>query len=378
MTMVGRSLHDVVRKVGPARARATHLAMRQALRGIEKFCAADAIDASLSRPGLLTVSNGPDQDVRIQQDLAAAERLGLDDFVPLTGRECQQMVRSERLRMGHLEQDALLLDPAALSWGLRLAAQRRGVRVFEHTPASHVAERGGRIEVRTPYGTIRADRGLIATNAYAHAIPALRRHIFTVYAHIIVTRPLTAAQWERVGWQRRMGVEDKRIFPHFCRPTPDGRILWGGRDAPFSAGGPNPRRDQNARVFRRLEETFRWTFPQLADVDIDRGWAGPVCGCVNCFATAGFLDRSRRLAYALGYAGHGVGQSYLVGKVIRGLLLDRASDLMDLPMVTKPPIRLPPGLLRSGLLRLSGRALQRADDRGWPSPLARVALRALQ
>lgn len=43
---------------------------------------------------------------------------------------------SEQLRMGHFEQEALLLDPAALAWGLRLAAQRRGVRIFGQTPRS--------------------------------------------------------------------------------------------------------------------------------------------------------------------------------------------------------------------------------------------------
>lgn len=102
--------------------------------------------------GLLTVSNGPEQDVRIRQDLAA-ERLGLDDFVPLTGRECQDLVDSERLRMGHFERDALLLDPAALAWGLRLAAQRRGVRIFEQTPAAHLASTDGRPEGLTPDGT---------------------------------------------------------------------------------------------------------------------------------------------------------------------------------------------------------------------------------
>jgi len=37
MTMVGRSLHDLVRKVGVARARATYLAMVRALRRIEAF-----------------------------------------------------------------------------------------------------------------------------------------------------------------------------------------------------------------------------------------------------------------------------------------------------------------------------------------------------
>jgi glycine/D-amino acid oxidase-like deaminating enzyme len=380
MTMVGRNVHDLVRKVGVTRAKATHLAMRQTLRDIESFCAAEGIDADLTHPGVLTVSNGPEQDVRIRQDLAAAQRLGLDDFRPLSGQECQDFVRSDRLRMGHYERDSLLVDPAALTWGLRRAAERRGVRIAERTPVQDVpVVRGGRAELHTPFGTVRADRVLIATNAYAHAIPALRRFIFTIYAHIIVTQPLTAAQWARVGWERRMGVEDKRIYPHFHRPTPDGRILWGGRDAPFSAEGPNPLREQNARIFRRLEETFRWTFPQLSDVAIDRGWAGPVCGTVNCFASAGFLGRSGHLAYALGYAGHGVGPSHLMGRIVAGLLLGSSSDVLDLPMVTKRPVPLPPGPLRGGLLKSAERVLQRADDQGGDaSPLVRLALRALQ
>src|SRR6266700_1319997 len=98
MTMVGRSLHDLVRKVGAARARATHLAMRQALRDIESFCVTEGIDADVTRPGVLTVSNGREQDVRIRQDLKAAERLDLDDFSALSGAECTNLVRSERLR----------------------------------------------------------------------------------------------------------------------------------------------------------------------------------------------------------------------------------------------------------------------------------------
>ena len=380
MTMVGRNVHDLVRKVGVTRAKATHLAMRQTLQDIEGFCAAEGIDADITRPGVLTVSNGPEQDVRIRQDLTAAERLGLDDFRPLSGPECQDLVRSERIRMGHFEDDSLLVDPAALAWGLRRAAERRGVRIFEQTPVAELTEvRGRGPQARTPFGTVRADRMLIATNAYAHAIPALRRFIFTIYAYIIVTEPLTPAQWRRVGWEQQMGIEDKRIYPHFHRPTPDGRILWGGRDAPFSAEGPNPRRESDPRIFRRLEETFRWTFPQLQDVAIDRGWAGPVCGTINCFASAGFLGRSQRLAYALGYAGHGVGPSHLVGRIARDLLLGSHSDLLDLPMVTKRPVPLPPGPLRSGMLGLAERVLQRADDQGSDaSSLVRLALRVLQ
>lgn len=380
MTLISRNLHDLVRKVGPQRARATHLAARETLHEIVELAAKEKIAAAIANPGVLTVSNGPEQDVRIRQDLDAASRLGLDDFRELSGAECREMVHSDRLRCGHFEEDSLLLDPAALARGLRDAALRRGVRIFEGTPVDGLADLGGRrVEARTPFGTVHADRGLLATNAYAHAEPALRRFIFTIYAYIVVTEPLTAAQWGAVGWSQGMGIEDKRVMPHFHRPTPDGRILWGGRDAPLSHQGPNRRRDRDPRIFRRLEETFRWTFPQLADVRIDRGWAGPVCGTLNCFASIGWLSTSERVAYALGYAGHGVGPSHLAAKIVRDLMLNRQTDLLDLPLVTKRPLPLPPGPLRWPVMELGQRILQRSDDVGTAEGfLTRLALRGLQ
>ena len=45
---------------------------------------------------------------------------------------------------------------------------------------------------------------------------------------------------------------DPPILTHFHRPTPDGRILWGGRDAPYAPEGPNRARDRNEYAFGRL------------------------------------------------------------------------------------------------------------------------------
>jgi glycine/D-amino acid oxidase-like deaminating enzyme len=175
-----------------------------------------------------------------------------------------------------------------------------------------------------------------------------------------------------------MGIEDKRVMPHFHRPTADGRILWGGRDAPFSAKGPE-RVDGQPWVFSRLTETFRWTFPQLADVKIASGWAGPVCGTVNCFASTGWLGGRSRIAYSVGYSGHGVGPTHLAAQILRDLLLDRPTELLDLPMVTKKPMLLPPSPIRWAFLGASQRMLQRSDDVGDDrGVLMRLALRALQ
>ncbi|MGA8361403.1 MAG: FAD-binding oxidoreductase [Candidatus Dormiibacterota bacterium] len=378
MTMVGRSLHDLVRKVGLESAKAIHGAMVQTLADIERFCATEGIDADVTRPGLLTVSNGPEQDVRIRQDLLAVSRLGLDDLVPLSATDCRSLVAAEGVRGGHFEANALLVDPAALALGLAAAAESRGVVVYEHTPMARFEVTGSALIVHTGRGSVRADRGLLANNAYAHEVPRIRRFLFTICASMICTEPLTAAQWSRVGWERGMGIEDRRVMPHFHRPTPDGRILWGGRDAPVSSIGPDPRRDRDPRVFRRLEETFRQTFPQLEDVRISDGWGGPVAATVRCLPTVGWLRRGR-LAYALGYSGHGVGPSALLARVVADLLLERDTEHLALPFVTRRPVTLPPGPLRWPLLSAAQRVLQAADDSGGArGPIGRAMVRILQ
>jgi hypothetical protein len=74
-----------------------------------------------------------------------------------------------------------------------------------------------------------------------------------------------------------------------------------------------------------------------------------------------------------------VGPSHLAGRIVRDLLLGTQSELLDLPMVSKRPVPLPPGPLRGGMLGLAERVLQHADDQGSDaSPLVRLALRILQ
>ena len=379
MTMVGRNIAQLMRRVGRERARAQYLAMVDSIQELQAFCQREGIDAQITAPGLLTVSNGPEQDIRIKKDLDAAERLGLTGFHAVDRAACQALVRSDVVRCGHWEDTSLLVDPAALVRGMKDAALRRGVRIYEGTRVDQLEDVGGRVEARTARGTVTAERGLIATNAYAHSIPAVRRFIFTIYAYITLTERLSDEQWARVGWEGRMGIEDKRIMPHFHRPTADGRILWGGRDAPFSPAGPDPRFDRDPRCFARLEETFRWTFPQLYDVKMTHGWAGPVCGTINIMASIRWL-KGERLLYALGYAGHGVGPSFLAGKIVRDLMLDRKTELTGLPMATLKPTPLPPGPLRAIMLKATQGVLMTVDDTGGRGggPLARAALRMLQ
>ena len=112
---------------------------------------------------------------------------------------------------------------------------------------------------------------------------------------------------------------------------------------------------------------------------LEHAWGGPVCGTVKAMGAIRWLA-GRRLLYALGYAGHGVGPSHLAGKIVRDLLLSRHTDLLALPMATERPLPLPPEPLRGAVLATAQRALQRLDDSGGQAGgrIARMALRVLQ
>ena len=378
MPLVHRSLADLARTLGDTDARALHRAAVGAVHSLRDFVERERIDCDLMPTGMLVVSNGPEQDARLDAELATAARLGLDGMRPLDRAAVQAEIHSETLRRGIAEDACVLVNPAKLVRGLKDVATRLGVAVHEGTPVSAVRQDGTGVTVDTPGGKVRADRALLAANAYGTGFPELRRWVLPFYSYIILTRRLTPEEWARIGWTGRQGVEDRRSFLHYPRPTIDGRILWGGRDAAYHPDGPKPDYDRDARIFRRMQETFRWTFPQLGDMVFEYQWGGPIGVTARFIPASGWLAGGR-VAYGFGYNGHGVAGTHLNGQVLRDLLLGRRTDLTELAIVKKKPIAFPPGVLRDTMVRASVRALQRCDDEGRPArePLILRALNRL-
>jgi glycine/D-amino acid oxidase-like deaminating enzyme len=224
-------------------------------------------------------------------------------------------------------------------------------------------EGGGQVTVFTPKGKITAQRAVLAANAYSTQIPALSRYVMPFYSYILLTEPLTDEQWSRVGWTGREGMEDRRVFLHYFRPTVDGRMMWAGRDAPYRPNGPDPQYDRDDRVFKRLEETFAWTFPQLGDVKVAYRWGGPVGVTGTFLPSAGWL-KGGRTAYAFGFCGHGVAITNLVAMAMRDLILERDTDYSRLAIVGKKPLNLGPRLIRDPMTRAMIRHQLEQDDIG--------------
>jgi glycine/D-amino acid oxidase-like deaminating enzyme len=181
---------------------------------------------------------------------------------------------------------------------------------------------------------------------------------------VIATAPLSAANWASVRWHERFGITDAGNQFHYYRPTPDGRILFGGWDATYHAGGRvDERFEQRPATHRRLARHLVETFPQLDGVEITHAWGGPIDSTSRFTPTFGTAMHGK-LGWAVGFTGLGVGASRFGALAALDLLAGRDTERTRLSMVRRAPIPFPPEPARWPLVQLTKRAMIRADATG--------------
>jgi glycine/D-amino acid oxidase-like deaminating enzyme len=283
-------------------------------------------------------------------------------------------VRSPTYLAGVWKQSGVaMLDPARLAWGLKRTLLRLGVRIHEGTEVTAMRTRGAGLELTTPGGVVSARRAILATNGFPPLVRAIRRYVVPVYDHVLMTEPLSSAQWDSVGWRRRQGLADMGNRFHYYRVSQDGRILWGGYDANYHWGnGVRPALEQRESTFALLAEHFFETFPQLEGIRFTHRWGGVIDTCSR-FSVMFGTALEGRATYAVGYTGMGVGATRFGARTALDLVDGRDTERTRLEMVRSKPIAFPPEPLRWAGIRLTTRALARADRRqGKRGPWLRV------
>lgn len=352
---------------------------RDNLDAIEKAVGDLGIDCDFVRSGELDVAVEPYQVDGLREHVAEASAMG-QDVALLTAEQVRARVDSPTYLGATYDADGVaLVDPARLAWGLRRACLEAGVRLFERTPIDSITSRDGHVVAASRQGVIRADRVALATNAYPPLLRRLKHYVVPVYDYVLVTDPLTDAQWSQLGWSGREGVSDTGNQFHYYRTTEDGRILWGGYDAIYHSGnGFGPQYDHNRESYERLAEHFLQTFPQLRGIGFSHAWGGAIDTCSRFSAFWG-TAQDGRVAYVAGYTGLGVGASRFGAATMLDLLDGRTTERTELEMVRTKPIPFPPEPVRSLGISWTTSALQKADANGgrrnlWLKTLDRLGL----
>src|SRR5262249_31252646 len=146
--------------------------------------------------------------------------------------EASEVLRVDGIRGALHHPATAAVHPGRLVRGLARAVERRGASIYEGTTVTGV-EAGTRPVLRTDRGDVRARAVVLAGEAYLSALPQVRRRVLPLYSLIVLTEPLTDSQLAEIGWTHRMVVNSRALTVDYLARTSDGRILFGGRGAPY-------------------------------------------------------------------------------------------------------------------------------------------------
>ena len=208
------------------------------------------------------------------------------------------------------------LHPSKYVFGLASAVSNLGVQLCENTAVTKIEKNdSNNFKLITSKGDITAKKVIIATNGYTdRLVSKLKPLIFPVGSYIVVTEPLTNELQNIINPKRRMYYDSKRFLNYF-RLTPDGRMLWGGRNDLST----DLDLDDSAK---RLSKELYTVFPDLKDIPITHTWTGKL-GIT--FDLMPHIGKTNGIYYAFGYGGHGLSIATYLGTEI-GLMLAGKKD----------------------------------------------------
>jgi glycine/D-amino acid oxidase-like deaminating enzyme len=353
---------ELARRFGKEATRDLLLEMRDAVDEIGRVAEAEGIDAQYFRGGQLRIARGSAQVPAIEDAYRSARALSLEeDLRLLDAEETAERVRITGAEGSLFNPHCATIHPARLARGLARAVERLGGEIFERTSVTDY-EGGSNPKFVTDAGEVRASAIVLAGEAYLARLRKLRRQVLPIYSLIVLTEPLSAGQWAQIGWEGRECVASNRYTVDYLSRTADGRILFGGRGAPYHYGSRiHDEYDRHDPTHEMLRRTAREWFPALEGARFTHAWGGPLAMPRDWMPTMSY-DPTHGVATARGYTGQGVATANLSGQTLADLILGRDTAVTTLPTVNHGPRTWEPEPLRWLGARYVQRGLAKVDD----------------
>jgi putative aminophosphonate oxidoreductase len=352
---------------GTAEALRLARASTDAIDEIGSFSEQHGIDAHYRHDGWMWTATNAAQCGAWNSTVAEIARHGEEPFVAVEPAELVERTGSSSHIAAVFEATAATIQPALLARGLMRVAQERGVSVFEGSPMVAL-ERSTPLIVRTPHGSVTADRVVLAINAWSGQVRELSRAFVVVASDIAITAPV-ADGLHSSGWRDGSCISDSRLMVNYYRTTRDGRIALGkggGRlaygtriDATFSGNSP---------IAPELESRLRLLYPFTASAPIAATWTGPIDRTIDGLPFFVALGRPD-LVCGAGYSGNGVAPSVLGGRILASMALGLDDEWARCGLVRRPPRGMPGEPARyigGNVVRKAVGRKERAEEDGRP------------
>ncbi|WP_233853060.1 NAD(P)/FAD-dependent oxidoreductase [Paraburkholderia sp. HD33-4] len=295
---------DLLKTLGPTRARELYALTTDAVELMRKRIARHRIDCDATDAGVI-LANWFDEPTRLE----AQRRLMRDsfgvDWEPIAADELAAQLKTNRYHGGLFERNAFHFHPLKYVVGVAAAATQAGATIHERSPVVSLRRDGAGFVVETPQGALDARHVVMAGGGYARNVYArVERAVLPIATYVMATEPLGERLSDAIA--TRAAVYDTRFAFDYYRPLPDTRILWGGR---ISVRDREPE-----AIARLLRQDLLKVYPQLRDVRIEHAWGGLMSYARHKMPQIG--RSADGVWYAVGFGGHGMAPTTVSGELL--------------------------------------------------------------
>jgi gamma-glutamylputrescine oxidase len=284
-------------------------------------------DVGLEEHGSFVLAGDEAEDERLQRSEVLLREDGISVFyLPPAAAEalgCRGM------------KGALVVPTGAVLHPVRTVhalADRSGAAIRERCPVLGVATTGDNVELRTSQGAVRAEKAVLALNAFLpRLLPDFEALVRPVRAQMLVTAPVT----------RRLHVP---VYSHvgyfYLRQLPTGEVLLGGARH-LHADAERGYDDATTPVLQAdLESYLHEHFPSLAGGEVVRRWSGTMGFSPDGLPAIGRLPGEAHVWGVAGFTGHGMAYGFRTARAVAAAVLglpDEYSDLLSVSRLSRGP-----------------------------------------
>lgn len=307
-----------VERYGRRKAREVWKLTQQNHALLKQHILKNGIECEYKRSGSYLVATSENEMDDIRKSIALLKLDGFN-YKIIDEKDTNELLSSKSFYGVAFNEKDGEVNPVKLVRGLIQAATDKGICVFENTPVKKIVKRGNAFEVKTKYGTVTTDYVVLATNAYTPLLyPHFRHAIKPVRGQVLVTAPY-----------RKLfnGVFFANYGYEYWRQFSDGSMLVGGfREI-------DPRREVGYRMIttRKIQDKLEKLLYKLSIKSrIAYRWAGIMGFSKDHLPLVGSVPKVKNLLISAGYSGHGLGFSFVTGKMISDkILYNRSYDIFS-------------------------------------------------
>jgi len=308
------SLRQLIKQVGPDKANRSYLLCLGAVKKLLAIARGNRIHCEMEARPSLFIARSRSEIAGLQEEQRLRKKMGIKvDF--WDAREIETHYPFSRPAALFSEKGAQV-DPHRLTQGLLLAAERKGLRVFDRTAVKHFLPNRKGIEVITERGCkIAARRIVIAAGFEAqNYLPKRFGQLQSTYA--LISEPVPDLR----SWYRRSLIWETGSPYLYLRTTGEDRIIVGGED--IDVVKPAARDRLIPAKTRILSKKFKALFPDIK-LEVAYSWAGTFSSTKDGLAYIGMHTSLPHAFFALGYGGNGITYSLIAAEIIRDRIFGR-------------------------------------------------------